>query len=98
MEFLPLSERVLLILVSLAEGPRHGYSILKDVASVSDGRALLSTGTLSGSPVPVRSHIFVQQVVTLKYSDEASLLVPIMCATRNHDDYGNEVCIGAHGP
>jgi len=27
----PLTEPVLLILVSLAERPRHGYSILKDV-------------------------------------------------------------------
>ena len=31
MEFLPLSEPVLLILLSLAGQPRHGYSILKDV-------------------------------------------------------------------
>ncbi len=45
----PLSEPVLLILLSLAEQPRHGYSILKDVADVSDGRVLLSTGTLYGA-------------------------------------------------
>jgi len=42
----PLTETVLLILVSLAERPRHGYSILKDVKKVSDGRVVLSTGTL----------------------------------------------------
>ena len=45
----PLSEPVLLILLSLAEQPRHGYSILKDVADVSDGRVMLSTGTLYGA-------------------------------------------------
>jgi DNA-binding PadR family transcriptional regulator len=45
----PLTEPVLLILVSLAERPRHGYSILKDVEKVSDGRVLLSTGTLYGA-------------------------------------------------
>jgi len=45
----PLSEPVLLILLSLAEQPRHGYSILKDVEEMSDGRVVLSTGTLYGA-------------------------------------------------
>ncbi len=45
----PLTETVLLILLSLAEEPRHGYSILKDVERISDGRVVLSTGTLYGA-------------------------------------------------
>ncbi len=45
----PLTETVLLILLSLAEQPRHGYSILKDVERMSDGRVVLSTGTLYGA-------------------------------------------------
>jgi DNA-binding PadR family transcriptional regulator len=45
----PLSEPVLLILLSLAEQPRHGYSILKDVEAMSVGRVVLSTGTLYGA-------------------------------------------------
>ena len=49
MESLPLTEPVLLILLSLAGQPRHGYSILKDVEQMSDGRVLLSTGTLYGA-------------------------------------------------
>jgi DNA-binding PadR family transcriptional regulator len=49
LESLPLTEPVLLILLSLAEQPRHGYSILKDVEQMSDGRVLLSTGTLYGA-------------------------------------------------
>jgi len=49
METLPLTEPVLLILLSLAEQPRHGYSILKDVEEMSDGRVKLSTGTLYGA-------------------------------------------------
>jgi DNA-binding PadR family transcriptional regulator len=44
-----LSEPVLLILLSLAEQPRHGYSILKDIEEMSGGRVLLSTGTLYGA-------------------------------------------------
>ncbi len=49
MEFLPLTEPVLLILLSLASQPRHGYSILKDVEQMSDRRVVLSTGTLYGA-------------------------------------------------
>ncbi len=49
METLPLSESVLLILLSLADQPRHGYAILKDVEEMSGGRVVLSTGTLYGA-------------------------------------------------
>lgn len=44
-----ITEPVLLILLSLAEQPRHGYAILKDVEQMSDGRVRLSTGTLYGA-------------------------------------------------
>ena len=49
METLPLTETVLFILLSLSGQPRHGYSILKDVEKMSDGRVVLSTGTLYGA-------------------------------------------------
>jgi DNA-binding PadR family transcriptional regulator len=45
----PLSEQVFLILVSLSDAPRHGYALLKDVESLSQGRVRLSTGTLYGA-------------------------------------------------
>lgn len=46
---LPLSEPVLLILMSLAQEPRHGYAIMKDVEELSGGQVKLSTGTLYGA-------------------------------------------------
>jgi len=49
METSALSEPVLLVLLSLVEQPRHGYSMLKDIESMSHGRVLLSTGTLYGA-------------------------------------------------
>ena len=49
MDTSPLTEPVLLILISLADHPRHGYSILKDVEEMSLGRVVLSTGTLYGA-------------------------------------------------
>lgn len=44
-----LSEPVLLILMSLADKPRHGYALLKDIGALSNGRVQLSTGTLYGA-------------------------------------------------
>ena len=46
---LPLREPTFLILLSLSPGPKHGYAILKEVDSLSDGRVKLSTGTLYGA-------------------------------------------------
>lgn len=45
----PLSEAVFFILLSLAEGPLHGYGILKSVQHLSGRRVQLSTGTLYGA-------------------------------------------------
>lgn len=46
---LPLREPTFFILLSLSPGPKHGYAILKEVESLSDGRLKLSTGTLYGA-------------------------------------------------
>jgi DNA-binding PadR family transcriptional regulator len=45
----PLTEPVFLILASLAEKPRHGYALMKDIEDLSEGRVRLSTGTLYGA-------------------------------------------------
>ncbi len=45
MEILPLTEPVLLILLSLAEQPRHGYAILKDGKRVGE----VTSGTMGPS-------------------------------------------------
>jgi len=45
----PLTEPVFLILLSLADRPKHGYALMKDIESLSNGRVRLSTGTLYGA-------------------------------------------------
>jgi DNA-binding PadR family transcriptional regulator len=45
----PLTEPVLLILTSLADQPRHGYGLIKDIEVLSGGRVRMSTGTLFGA-------------------------------------------------
>jgi DNA-binding PadR family transcriptional regulator len=45
----PFREPTFFIMVSLSPGPKHGYAILKEVESLSEGRVKLSTGTLYGA-------------------------------------------------
>ncbi|MEJ2351222.1 MAG: PadR family transcriptional regulator [Anaerolineales bacterium] len=45
----PLREPTLFILLALSKGRKHGYAILKDVEALSEGRVVLSTGTLYGA-------------------------------------------------
>ena len=46
---LPLTPPVFHILVALADGERHGYGIMQDVAARTDNKTRLSPGTLYGS-------------------------------------------------
>jgi DNA-binding PadR family transcriptional regulator len=46
---LPLTETTFFILFSLTASPRHGYSIIKEVQSLSDGRIIMAAGTLYGA-------------------------------------------------
>src|ERR1700704_3674465 len=45
---LPLSPAMFYVLVALADGQTHGYAILKDVVTLTNGSVRLSTGTLYG--------------------------------------------------
>jgi DNA-binding PadR family transcriptional regulator len=44
--FLPLATDTLLILLVLAARPLHGYGIIRDVETRSDGETILQTGAL----------------------------------------------------
>jgi DNA-binding PadR family transcriptional regulator len=48
-KLLPLPQAAFHILVALADQDRHGYAIMQDVASRTDGELKLSPGTLYGS-------------------------------------------------
>jgi DNA-binding PadR family transcriptional regulator len=45
-ELLPLTPAVLHIMLVLAEGEKHGYAIMREVAEISDGALRLGPGTL----------------------------------------------------
>jgi DNA-binding PadR family transcriptional regulator len=48
-KMLPLTPAVLNILLALADGEKHGYAIMKEVAKMSGGRIHLGPGTLYGT-------------------------------------------------
>jgi DNA-binding PadR family transcriptional regulator len=48
-ELLPLSAPVFHILLSLAEGERHGYALKREIAKRTEGKLALGAGMLYGS-------------------------------------------------
>jgi DNA-binding PadR family transcriptional regulator len=45
----PLREPTLLLLTALADAPRHGYALMQEVETISQGRVRLRAGTLYGA-------------------------------------------------
>jgi DNA-binding PadR family transcriptional regulator len=48
-DFLPLPSATLHILLALGPGEKHGYAIMRDVETLSDGTVRMGPGTLYGS-------------------------------------------------
>jgi DNA-binding PadR family transcriptional regulator len=48
-DLLPLTPAVFHILLALADGEKHGYAIMQEVETLTDGKIRLGPGTLYGS-------------------------------------------------
>src|SRR5262245_15549472 len=48
-DLLPLTPAVFHVLLALADGERHGYAIMQEVAEHTDGRIKMGPGTLYGT-------------------------------------------------
>lgn len=48
-DLLPLTPAVFHILLALADGSKHGYGIMQEVAAITEGRIVMGPGTLYGS-------------------------------------------------
>ena len=59
----PLTETVFFLLLSLQSGPLHGYGMMKDIASLSEGRVRLTTGTLYGAIKRLLDDEWIEEVV-----------------------------------
>lgn len=66
---LPLTESTFLIMLSISSDPRHGYAIIKEVESMSDGRVKLSTGTLYGAIKRLLKSQWIERVEETEQSE-----------------------------
>ncbi|MGH2705691.1 MAG: PadR family transcriptional regulator [Actinomycetota bacterium] len=48
-DFLPLPTATFHILLALRDGEKHGYAIMRDVETISDGAVKIGPGTMYGS-------------------------------------------------
>ena len=60
---LPLTPAVFHILLSLAEGERHGYAIMEEVKQTTDGRVKMGPGTLYGT---------IKRLLETKWGEESN--------------------------
>jgi len=59
-EFGRFSEPALLILISIADGPKHGYAMTEDIASMAD--IALGPGTLYGALARLESRGLIESI------------------------------------
>ena len=67
---LPLKPKVLHILLSLADGPRHGYSIMQEVAARTDGRVRVWPAALYGTLRELEDLDFIAESDTRPSDDD----------------------------
>jgi DNA-binding PadR family transcriptional regulator len=60
--YLPLTPRVFQVLLALAEGPLHGYALIKAVQDQTEGLIVLRTGSL---------YMLVQRLLNQQLIDES---------------------------
>jgi DNA-binding PadR family transcriptional regulator len=69
-EYLPLTPAMFHVLLAIADGPVHGYNILKDVADRTSGEVQLSTGTLYGLIKRLLDDELIVETATPRGEDE----------------------------
>jgi DNA-binding PadR family transcriptional regulator len=67
---LPLREPTFFILLSLADGEKHGYAIIKDVADLSRGSITLGTGTLYEALARLLDQALIERVEEMTAAED----------------------------
>lgn len=62
LNFLPLREPTFFILLSISNEKKHGYAIMQDVETLSQGQIRLSNGTLYGALTRLLDQGLIEQV------------------------------------
>lgn len=69
-DYVPLTPAMFHVLLALADGPTHGYNILKDVADRTANEVQLSTGTLYGLIKRLLDDELIVETATPRGEDE----------------------------
>ena len=67
---LPLTPVVLHILLSLADGARHGYAIAQEIEETTDGQIHMGPGTLYGSIQRMLSASLIEETVARRHNGD----------------------------
>lgn len=81
---LPLTHIVYHVLLSISDGDKHGYAIIKDLAARTDGRFELEAGTLYAAIKRMRDEELIAEVPAPEGSDSRRRCYAIT-------DFGREV-------
>ena len=60
--FLPLTPQVLQILLSLSDGPVHGYAVINDIRERTDGEMQLTASTLYDALARLLDHALIAEI------------------------------------
>jgi DNA-binding PadR family transcriptional regulator len=66
-ELIPLTPAVFFILFALSDGEKHGYAIMQEVATLSDGKVSMGPGTL---------YTTIQRLLDLRLIEQTSTKSP----------------------
>ena len=67
---MPLTPATFHILLALAQGDRHGYALMQDVAAQTDAEVQLGPGTLYGSLKRLVEHGWIEELEERMDGDE----------------------------
>ena len=67
---LPLKPKLLHVLLALAEGPRHGYAIMQEVAARSEGQVRLWPAALYGTLRELEERDWIAETETRPSDDD----------------------------
>ena len=67
---LPLPPAYFQVLVALADGERHGYAIMQEVAARTSGKVRLGAGTLYGAVKRMLAEGLIEEVASSALDDE----------------------------
>jgi DNA-binding PadR family transcriptional regulator len=81
--WIPLTPTVFFVLMALAEGPRHGYAIMKRSAELSEGKVRMGPGSLYTTIQRLSDAALIEEVDSAVGEDSRRRLYRLTAAGRS---------------